>query len=114
MVRRRGLVYLLLRDHRPRPVTAVRHLRIGHIGTVGHAPIDGRDRSGVDELAWLRLVVEATAVAPREPGSETLPAGGDGEGRGGEEDLAEESGGEHHDGCMQRRRRKGRPERSGL
>ena len=108
-VRRRASAYLLLRDHRARPVAAVHHLGIGRFLSVG-GPVDRSD--GIDELARLRLVVETATVAAREPGSEALPAGGDGEGRSGEEDLAEESGGEH--GCTRGRRGRGKVDLSGL
>ena len=52
------------------------------------------DVGGLEALLGLRLVGDATS-ATRETLSETLLGGGDGEGRGGEEHLAEERGSEH-------------------
>ena len=52
------------------------------------------DIGGLDSLLGLRLVDDATS-ATRETLSEALLGSGDGKGRGGEEDLAEERGSEH-------------------
>ena len=52
------------------------------------------DMGRLDGLLGLRLVDDATS-ATRETLSEALLGSGDGKGRGGEEDLAEERGREH-------------------
>ena len=85
-------------QHGACPVPAVGHLGSRSVGDGGDlGDLSDRIRRGVDELVRLRLVGE-TGFATRDPSGKTLSGARNREDRGGEEDLTEQSGGEHDSG----------------
>ncbi len=85
----RAATYRLLGQHGAGPVGAVRDTGVGGVRVGVDAVL--RELNG---LVGERLVGD-TVCATSDAGGKTLLRGGDGEGRGGEDDLAEERSNEH-------------------